>query len=101
MHNEQLTLFTLPVILVYILLIVFIYAIVGRTIYAKDKKLYHLLIFGLLIKILGGIAFAMLYEFHYRWAGDTFYYFRNSCYLAKTLWNSPYSSTQLMHPILV
>lgn len=96
MHNEQLTLFTLPVILVYILLIVFIYAIVGRTIYAKDKKLYHLLIFGLLIKILGGIAFAMLYEFHYRWAGDTFYYFRNSCYLAKTFWNSPLSYFRIL-----
>ena len=87
---HQLTLWSIFGILAYLFFILPIALFtVGRKYDNKQLRFYF--IAGLLIKLTAGIAFGVLYEFHYHWTGDTFYYFRNACRLANTFYDSPIS----------
>lgn len=50
------------------------------------KKIF---LYGLTYKILMGLAFAFVYIFYYEYESDTFYYFRNACYLGEMLFTHP------------
>lgn len=49
--------------------------------FIKDKKIQKFFIPAYLFKILMGLAFALVYEYYYKWLGDSFYYYKNSCAL--------------------
>lgn len=54
----------------------------------KDQELYRYFMSGLSVKVLGGVAFALLYLYYYGF-GDTFLYHNGAGVLAQSLLESP------------
>ncbi|MBO4582282.1 MAG: hypothetical protein J5701_08400 [Bacteroidales bacterium] len=92
---QQLTIWSIFGILAYLFVILLAGLFITGHKYA-DKRLRFYCIAGLFLKLFAGIAFALLYEFHYHWEGDTFYYFRNACRLANTFFESPVSYFKIL-----
>lgn len=93
---QQLTIASMLGIVAYVVIVWLIFSYVISRKYQKDRGLCFYFNVGFFLKIAAGIAFGLLYEFHYKWAGDTFYYFRNACRLANTFWESPISYIKIL-----
>lgn len=59
--------------------------------YSKDPLTKKIFLFGFAFKIACGIGFALIYDFYYRWAGDTYYYYLASVRLGRVLFEDPKS----------
>lgn len=93
---QQLTLTSILGLMAYVVIIWLVLSYVTNRKYHGDRNLRFYFNTGLFLKLAAGIAFGLLYEFHYKWAGDTFYYFRNACRLANTFWESPLSYFKIL-----
>ncbi|MFK8037693.1 MAG: hypothetical protein AB8B74_05345 [Crocinitomicaceae bacterium] len=61
---------------------------------SSEVKRYYL--FGFLIKVTGGLAFMMIYLFHYKGVGDTFLYFGGAKQLSQVILESPVDYFRLL-----
>lgn len=61
----------------------------------RDKSEYKYFLWGLSAKIIGGIAFALVYVYYYG-GGDTIYYFTGGRTLTQILFDSPSTYLKLM-----
>ncbi|MCH2233571.1 MAG: hypothetical protein MK078_04900, partial [Crocinitomicaceae bacterium] len=68
----------------------FVLIFIGMFIYrsTKQEDHYKYYIRGLLIKIFGGVAFALIYVYYYKF-GDTFLYHRGAIVLSESLLSDP------------
>ncbi len=87
-HKEDLFHWSDPFIALAYILIIYIIALFIKGAFIEKHSEYKYLIKGLTIKIVGAIAFTMIYLFYYD-DGDTILYFEGSRALTKVLIESP------------
>jgi hypothetical protein len=84
-------------VLILILYLVFVIGL-GFIIRSKNinKPFYKEYFFkGLLVKLIGGISFSMVYTFYYSYGGDTKAYFRDASSLCNIFYDSPLDSFKI------
>ena len=83
-------------IIIYLLIIFTAFSIFSANKYRKDKQLRKYFKWSLLFKLLAGIGFALIYDFYYGRAGDTFTYFANACRMGDVLFKDPITFFKLL-----
>ena len=87
MNYEGTTIGGVLVSLVFIVLFFVLSLMIVRRRYV-DQRMRNLFIKGLSLKLLGGLAFVLVYEFYYG-GGDTFRYFRNATTMVHLFFEDP------------
>ena len=89
---------TLPgsiVALMYLIIFYLISYIVVKRRYANQPDTIRLFFRGLTLKLIGGLGFALVYQFYYGY-GDTFRYFSNASALVEVFFQDPWEYLSLM-----
>ena len=81
--------YNLILVAVYLLLFFLIIKFIGAVKYRENDKLKKLFTWAFLVKVGSGIMFALIYEYIYKWGGDTYSYFRQSSALGDVLFTYP------------
>lgn len=76
-------------IVVYFLVITILFRIYSSNKYSEENDIKKILRYGLLFKLVIAIGYALIYDLHYNWHGDSYYYFRNASRLGDVLFKSP------------
>lgn len=88
----SITLFDWTLWLVYLTLII-VLAYIYRT--TKTESQYNYFIKGLVVKVLGGLAFALVYVYYYKF-GDTFLYHKGASVMATAMTEAPIEYFRLL-----
>ena len=73
---------------IWLVFFVFIFVLLYTYRHFKEDAAYRFFLGAFVLKVLGGVAFAFVYVYYYKF-GDTFLYFRGGQTLAQTLVDSP------------
>ena len=73
---------------IWLVFFVFIFVLLYTYRHFKKDPAYRFFLGAFVLKVLGGVAFAFVYVYYYKF-GDTFLYFRGGQTLAQTLVDSP------------
>lgn len=87
--------FDIIIVFTYLLLTAFIGLIIRsryKHLFAYDKYFIN----GLLVKLIGGLSFALVYTFYYTYGGDTRSYFKDSVVLSRSALLEPIEYLKIM-----
>ncbi len=87
-------------ILGYLMLAFIIIWFISRFKYSKDENTKKLFFIGFLFKIACCIGFALIYDFYYQWAGDTYYYYKASQRLGRVLFQDASSYFRILFDLV-
>lgn len=80
---------------IWLVYLLFLGAVVFLVQLSSKKSYSKFLIRGFILKVLGGLSFALIYVYYYKF-GDTFLYFRGASILGDSLFSDFYAFTKLL-----